>query len=130
LTHLDIAEKLKTTSAIVHSRLKRMERSGLYRKCIFLDPAIYGKNVSAYVFVSTIPGKERLLAEKIAKAREVLKVKGITGDFDLLVEVVASNIDELQKLVMGKIRALDGVVRTHTVIIVFTSKDETSYVPS
>lgn len=129
LTYADMAEKLKTTSVTIHNRLKKMKGSGAYRKCMVVDPTIYGKNVSAYVFVSTVPGKERILGEKIARSQEVLKVKGITGDFDLLVEVVANNIDELQQLVMAKIRALEGVVRTHTIITVFTSKDEISYVP-
>ncbi len=129
LTYADIAEKLKTTSVTIHNRLKKMKESGAYRKSIVVDRMIYGKNVTAYVFVSTVPGKERLLAERIARTPEVLKVKGITGDFDLFIEAVANNIDELQRLVMAKIRALEGVVRTHTVITVFTSKDDVSYVP-
>ena len=129
LTYADMAGKLKTTSVTIHNRLKKMKLSGTYRKCIVVVPTIYGKNVSAYVLASTVPGKERVLAEKIARTPEVMKVKGITGDFDLLIEVVANNIDELQQLVMSKIRALEGVVRTNTVITVFTSKDEISYVP-
>ncbi len=129
LTYADMASRLGTTSVTIHNRLKKMKVKGAYRKCILVDSKIYGKNVSAYVFVSTVPGKERQLAEKIARNREILKVKGTTGDFDLLVEAVANNIDELQQLVMSKIRALEGVVRTHTIITVFTTKDELSYVP-
>ena len=129
LTYADMASRLGTTSVTIHNRLKKMKVKGAYRKCILVDSKIYGKNVSAYVFVSTVPGKERQLAERIARNREILKVKGTTGDFDLLVEAVANNIDELQQLVMSKIRALEGVVRTHTVITVFTTKDEFSYVP-
>ena len=129
LTYADMASKLGTTSVTIHNRLKKMKAGDAYRKCILVDPKIYGKNVSAYVFVSTAPGKERQLAEKIAKNREILKVRGTTGDFDLIVEAVANSIDELQQLVMSKIRALEGVVRTHTVITVFTTKDELSYVP-
>jgi len=129
LTYADMASRLGTTSVTIHNRLKKMKVKGAYRKCIVVDSKIYGKNVSAYVFVSTVPGKERQLAEKIARNREILKVKGTTGDFDLLVEAVANNIDELQQLVMSKIRALEGVVRTHTIITVFTTKDELSYVP-
>jgi len=128
LTYADMASKLGTTSVTVHNRLKKMKATGAFRKCIVVNPVIYGKNVAAYVFVSIVPGKERVLAEKVAKTPEVLKVKGITGDFDLLIEVVANNIDELQKLVMTKIRNLEGVVRTHTVISTFVSKDDISYV--
>ena len=106
-----------------------MKAGDAYRRCILVDPKMYGKSVSAYVFVSTAPGKEKQLAEKIAKNREILKVRGTTGDFDLIVEAVANSIYELQQLVMSKIRALEGVVRTHTVMTVFTAKDELSYVP-
>lgn len=129
LTYADMASKLGTTSVTIHNRLKKMKAADAYRRCILVDPKIYGKNVSAYVFVSTAPGKERQLAEKISKNREILKVRGTTGDFDLIIEAVANSIDELQQLVMSKIRALEGVVRTHTVITVFTTKDELSYVP-
>lgn len=129
LTYANMAAKLGTTPVTIFNRLKKMKASGVYRKCTLIDSKMYGKNVLAYVFVSTTPGKEKQLAEKIARNREILKVKGTTGDFDLLIEAVANSIDELQQLVMSKIRALKGVVRTQTVITVFTTKDELSYVP-
>src|SRR5512136_2783282 len=83
LTYADMASKLGTTSVTIHNRLKKMKAVDAYKKCILVDPKIYGKNVSAYVFVSTAPGKEKQLAEKIAKNREILKIRGVTGDFDL-----------------------------------------------
>ena len=126
-TYAEIAAKLKTTAVTVHNRLKKMKENGSYRRSIVVNPTFYGKNINAYILVSTTPGKERLVAEKIAKNNQALKVRGVTGDVDIIVEVVASDIDELQRMVMAKIRALPGVQRTHTVIVAFTTKDEISY---
>ena len=48
---------------------------------------------------------------------------------DLIIEIVARDVDELQQLVMDRIRALDNVVRTNTILLLFSVKDELSYIP-
>ncbi len=129
LTYGKIAEKLKTNAVTVHNRLKKLKTEKLLRERIAVSPQVFGKGITAFIQVSTVPGQEREVAEVITKVPEVLKIKGTTGDFDLLVEIVARDIDELQQLVMGRIRTLDGVVRTSTLLVLFTFKDELSFVP-
>ncbi|MEM2901832.1 MAG: Lrp/AsnC family transcriptional regulator [Candidatus Bathyarchaeia archaeon] len=129
LTYADMAKKIRTSSVTVYNRLRKLKENGVYRKTVVIPPTIFAKKVKAFIFVSTRPGKERAIADTFSKNPCVLRVKGITGDFDLLVELVADNVDELQKIVMESIRSLSGVVRTNTVIELFSSKDEVSYIP-
>lgn len=128
LTYADIAEKLKTSPVTIHNRIKKIKAYGT-KKAVIIPPKIFGKEVTAFIQISTVPGKEREVGELIAKVPEVLKVRGTTGDFDLLVEVVAKDVNELQQLVMEKFRSLEGVVRTNTVLVLFTLKDELNYIP-
>jgi len=129
LTYADMAKKIRTSSVTVYNRLKKLKEHGVYRKTVVISPTVFAKKVKAFVFVSTRPGKEKVIADVISKNPCVLRVKGITGDFDLVVELVADNVDELQRIVMENIRSLGGVVRTNTVIELFSSKDEVSYIP-
>ena len=129
LTYADMAKKLKTSAVTIYNRLKKLKEHEVYRKTVVISPSVFAKRVKAYVFVSTKPGKEKVIAATVSKNPSVISVKGITGNSDLILEVVADNVDELQKVVMGKIRSLNSVVRTNTVIELFSSKDETSYVP-
>lgn len=129
MTYAEMAKHLNTSAVTVYNRLKKMKVKGVFRKCLRIPPHIFNKRVSAFVLISTIPGREREVGEQIAHVPEVLMVKGITGDFDLIAEVIADDIDTLQQLVMEKIRGLNHVVRTNTVIELFAIKDEISYLP-
>ncbi|MEM3109318.1 MAG: Lrp/AsnC family transcriptional regulator [Candidatus Bathyarchaeia archaeon] len=129
MTYAEMAKHLNTSAVTVYNRLKKMKNSGVFKKCLKIPPHIFNKRVSAFVLISTIPGRERDVGEQVARTSEVLMVKGITGDFDLIAEVIADDIDTLQHLVMEKIRGLNDVVRTNTVIELFTIKDEISYLP-
>lgn len=129
VTYEMIAEKLGTSAVTVHNRLKKLKEAKLVRECVSIAPQVFDKNVTAFIQISTVPGQERNVAQLISEVPEVIKVKGTTGDFDLIVEIVARDVDELQQLVMDRIRALDNVVRTNTILLLFSVKDELSYVP-
>ncbi len=129
VTYEMIAEKLGTSAVTVHNRLKKLKEAKLVRERVSIAPQVFDKNVTAFIQISTVPGQERKVAQLISEVPEVIKVKGTTGDFDLIVEIVARDVDELQQLVMDRIRALDNVVRTNTILLLFSVKDELSYVP-
>lgn len=129
VTYEMIAEKLGTSAVTVHNRLKKLKEAKLVRECVSIAPQVFDKNVTAFIQISTVPGQERNVAQLISEVPEVIKVKGTTGDFDLIVEIVARDVDELQQLVMDRIRALENVVRTNTILLLFSVKDELSYVP-
>jgi len=81
------------------------------------------------VQVSVTPGQEKNVGESIAKIPEVLEVVTTTGDFDLLIKIVASDVNELQQIIMEKIRGLKGVIRTNTILLLSTLKSELNYIP-
>ncbi|MBS7659003.1 MAG: Lrp/AsnC family transcriptional regulator [Candidatus Bathyarchaeia archaeon] len=129
LTYAEIAEKLKTSPVTIHNRIKKLKEDCAFKKIVIIPNEVFGKQVTAFIQVSTIPGQEKSIGERISKFPEVLSVMGTTGDFDLLVKIVTSNIDELHQVIMEKIRSLEGVIRTNTILILFTIKEEFSYIP-
>ena len=68
----------------------------------------------AYVLVSTRPGRVRDIARQIAGISGVTMASACWGMPDIFVVAEAGNHEELNKLVIDKIQALDGVERTET----------------
>lgn len=74
--------------------------------------------VSAYVLILTSRGKAKKAAEKLCKINGVRSAHPVTGSFDIIAQVEASDINTLATLVVGKIQSVDGVERTETAICV------------
>ena len=58
----------------------------------------------------------------LAALREVSYLVMVSGEFDLIVEVMCKNRDELTRLLNENIRSIDGVTRTQTFFILHTYK--------
>jgi DNA-binding Lrp family transcriptional regulator len=68
----------------------------------------------AYVLLQTEVGKAASVAQNCAKIQGVLKVDPVTGPYDVVVLAEARNVDELGKLVIAQIQAVEGITRTLT----------------
>ena len=68
----------------------------------------------AYVLVNAIMGKVREVSQKIASLAGVKMANACWGVPDIFVVVEIATADELDKLVIDKIQAVEGVERTET----------------
>jgi DNA-binding Lrp family transcriptional regulator len=57
---------------------------------------------------------QRSLAEDITKIPEVYEVSVISGDWDILLKVRTSSVEEIGKLVIDRLRSMKGVEETQT----------------
>jgi DNA-binding Lrp family transcriptional regulator len=74
--------------------------------------------VTAYILVQTEAGKAARVAEDIVKIEGVQLAEDVTGPYDVIVRVEARDIDELGKLVVARVQAVDGITRTLTCPVV------------
>jgi DNA-binding Lrp family transcriptional regulator len=72
----------------------------------------------AYILIQTEVGMTGRVAAEIAGIKGVLSADGVTGPYDVIVRAEANSLDELGKLVVGRIQAVDGVTRTLTCPVV------------
>jgi DNA-binding Lrp family transcriptional regulator len=70
----------------------------------------------AFVHICTEIGKEAGIAARLRKLPQVAEVRGALGECDLIARLKGENIDEIEKVVMKKIRTLDGITQTKTII--------------
>ena len=74
--------------------------------------------VTAYILVQTEVGKAVRVAEDIAAIEGVQLAEDVTGPYDVIVRAEARDIDELGKLVVARVQAVDGITRTLTCPVV------------
>ena len=73
--------------------------------------------MKAVVNIVVDPAKLSEVCSKLAEAKEVVKVYEITGEYDVLIEVVADSIEEFRKILKEKILGIKGVKLTESAIV-------------
>lgn len=68
----------------------------------------------AFILVSTVPGKEQEVYNKISKVNYVVEIHPLFGEYDLIVKLDAKDYSELGKVVVEQIRTIEGVIDTKT----------------
>ena len=74
--------------------------------------------VHAYILIQTEVGKAAAVAAEVRATAGVTEAEDVTGPYDVIVRAEARNVDELGKLVVAKVQAIDGITRTLTCPVV------------
>ena len=113
-----IAKALDIPRATVHDRIARMETRGVIRRYTAVpDYSQLGIGVTAFIlaqFDHSEGRSQRETAEEIADIPGIFEVNLVSGEYDILLKVRGSSIEEIGNLVVDKLRDVDGVARTLT----------------
>ena len=74
--------------------------------------------VTAYILIQIEVGKAAKVAKDIVEIEGVQQAEDVTGPYDVIVRADARNIDELGKLVVARVQAVEGITRTLTCPVV------------
>lgn len=74
--------------------------------------------VSAYILVQTEMGRSAHVAEQAAGVDGVVTADQTTGPYDVIVHATAQDINELGRMVVSSIQAIEGIQRTLTCPVV------------
>lgn len=74
--------------------------------------------MKAYVLISTEPGKAFNVKETISKIEGVSSADLVTGPFDIIASVEATDLKSLGEVVISKIQTIEGVRKTLTCLVV------------
>ena len=137
MTAKEISKKIGSPITTVYSKIKRMEELGIIKQYkAILDPKKLDRGATAIILVSfgyhiegrRKPLSQREIAEKVARFPEVQEVHIITGEWDILLKVRADHVDTIGKLVMDKLRTVEGIERTVSCIVYETVKETTDII--
>ncbi|QLH11390.1 HTH-type transcriptional regulator LysM [Nitrosarchaeum sp. AC2] len=112
---VDIGKKLKLSESAVRRRVKNLVDSGTIKR--FTVEVGEENATSAIVLISVDSTTETSkVSEKLAKLEGVKVVYEITGQYDIITIISATNISEINTSI-DALRKIPGVIDTNTVII-------------
>ncbi|HZP90715.1 MAG TPA: Lrp/AsnC ligand binding domain-containing protein [Actinomycetota bacterium] len=74
--------------------------------------------VQAYILIQTEVGRAAQVAKEVRDIAGVTEAEDVTGPYDVIIRAEAKNVDELGKLVVARIQAVEGITRTLTCPVV------------
>ncbi|MEJ2579200.1 MAG: Lrp/AsnC ligand binding domain-containing protein [Kineosporiaceae bacterium] len=74
--------------------------------------------VQAYILIQTEVGRSAEVAREIGQVSGVTLAEDVTGPYDVIARVEASNVDELGQLVIARVQDVQGITRTLTCTVV------------
>ena len=77
--------------------------------------------VTAFILIKVGSGEQlnfvKSVKEEVSKIKGVVKVYGVFGRYDLIAQVEATTLEELSRIIIDKMRAINGVLSTESLVV-------------
>jgi Lrp/AsnC family transcriptional regulator for asnA, asnC and gidA len=120
--YTDIAQELGVSEGTVRNRVSKLIDKQILHIVGLVDRGSLGFNAPAVIGVSISEGDIEQIASEIAAYSEVSYLIMVSGEFDLIVEVLCKNREHLANFLNSELRKVPGVERTQTFMILRTFK--------
>lgn len=115
-----ISKKTRIPITTIHNRIKKLKELGIIKNfTVNIDCKKLGKLIKAHILITVYQDKnhsQEKIAEKIKTIEDVISVDIVTGATDLMATIKTNSIDSLNEIITKKIRNIEGVDKTQTVI--------------
>lgn len=122
----DIAKRTKIPISTVHKRIQKLIKEKIIKKfTIELNNQKVGNNFHAYILISTnldsLKQKKKSqydVLKELKKISIVEKSNIIIGEADLIIEILAKDVIEFEKILLNKIQNIEGISNTKTLMVI------------
>jgi Lrp/AsnC family transcriptional regulator, regulator for asnA, asnC and gidA len=114
-SYAEIGKAVGLSEAAVRQRVQKLTDSGVMQVVAVTDPMQLGFYRQAMIGIR-VSGDTTEVAEELSQLAAVDYVVLTAGSFDILVEVVCENDDDLIDLLNKQIRGIEGVQSTETFV--------------
>lgn len=114
----EMAKKLNVTAPTIRSRIKGLEKKGIFKISGVINPSRHREMVTALVAMSVrSEGKLDQILDKISHLPSVAWAGVVTGRYDIIAEVICvEGKDELYRFTTDTILKIGNVIRSETFI--------------
>src|ERR1043165_3490353 len=125
-TQQEIARRVRLSQPSVADRIHKLEaRGGILGYVAKVDPAHLGKDITAFIGVGiSHPKYFDQFGKKILSMPDVLECHRVAGSDSYLLKVRTENTRSLDRLLVEHIRAIPGVYRTETTLVLSSIKED------
>ncbi len=113
----NLSKKLGINTSVLYSRIKRLIKKKLIKKfTIIVDESLIGIGVRATMGINRDPKLKDQIHKSLMKTPEVIEISEVTGRFDILITLRATNLEELHTVAIEKIGKIEGIQNTETFV--------------
>jgi Lrp/AsnC family transcriptional regulator for asnA, asnC and gidA len=125
-TTRQIAKKVLLPPTTIHNRIKKLREEGIIKKfTVELNNSKIEKNFLAYILVSAnlslLKQKKKTqydLAKELKKFYFVERADIVSGGADLIVIIRVKDVEEFDKVLLGKLQLVEGIDKTQSLIVI------------
>lgn len=121
-----LGEKVGLSAPSVLERVHKMEEAGIIQGyTALLNGRRLGKDVTAFIGASVSHETSvEAFAREVTGIPDVLECHHVTGNYTLLLKVKVADTQALKRLI-DRVRAMEGVARTETMVVLSTQAERT-----
>lgn len=120
-----IAKEINVSTPTVESHFTKMKGTGIIRNIVpIFDIDKLDGQLSAFVYLKTNPSQSVNIAKKLSSLSVVQSVYVMTGDFNLMVKVIAEKPEHIEAFIREKLAVIKGVRSVSYHIVARTIKEE------
>ena len=118
LPNNEIARRLGISEGTVRRRIKSLQSSGIMKIKALLDPDVL-ENQQLALVAANVTQAELLYkkAEEIANLKNVNSVSIISGQYDIMIEVLIDSNKGLMRFLTETLSTVEGIAKTETFVI-------------
>jgi Lrp/AsnC family leucine-responsive transcriptional regulator len=113
LTNVELASRVNLSPSPCLARVRNLEKLGVIdRRIAVLDASVLGLGVTAFIHVKLEKQAQHSLdnfTRAIERIGQVMECFLMTGDSDYLLRVMASDIEDLENLIVNKLSRIPGI---------------------
>ena len=118
----EVAQGLEISEGTVRNRVNRLLDEKTVQFVGLIDPEKMGYNAPAMIGVTVQSNLLESAAREIARFPEVSYLVMISGEYDLMVEVLCKDREDFASFLNDKLRQVEGVSQTQSFMILRTFK--------
>lgn len=118
VTNSEVAKRLGVSEGMVRGRLKKLKQAGILRVRGEINPEVLERQQLAVIAINV--NESRLLDQKAREVNaleNVLHVMVVSGQFDLLAEVLVDSNKGLVEFLTEKLSTISGITATQSFIV-------------
>lgn len=125
LTNLELAGRVPLSHSAISRRIRRLEAEGVLRGYhAVVAPEALGETVRAFVAVQRAPTTPAIeLAGALAGAEGVAGAWILSGDFDVMIEIVARDMAHYSAIMLERVQTAPGVAATRSMFVLASVRE-------
>jgi len=121
-TTKELSVKLNLSVTAVYERVKKLEREGIVSKYVALiDRNKVNKGFVVFCHLKLIQHTKEYLTkfeQQVVKLDEVLECYHVSGDYDYILKIYVTNMEEYREFMVTKLTTLQHIGSTHSTFMI------------